>query len=153
MSIGFIGAGKIAQSLIKGLVSAGLLTNRTTGHSVLIVCEVRHLKSGPDSSLSTQRGRQVPSRHTGKSWLWSKQPSQWLYVLVQALGCRTTYHNFDVMNNSEIVVLAVKPPVFPAILDDIKSSVTSKHLLISIALGITISSIENVCISTISAKQ
>lgn len=63
---------------------------------------------------------------------------------MQALGCRTTYHNFDVVNNSEIVILAVKPPVFPSILDEIRSSVTAKHLLISIALGIKISSIESV---------
>ena len=62
----------------------------------------------------------------------------------QLLGCRTTYHNNDVLNNSEIVVLAVKPHVFPSLLNEIEANVTEKHLLISIALGIQISCIENV---------
>lgn len=62
----------------------------------------------------------------------------------KSLGCRTTYHNSDVVNNSEIVILAIKPPVVPKVLNDIKSSVSSKQLMISIALGIPIECIEKV---------
>ncbi|CAG2107137.1 unnamed protein product [Medioppia subpectinata] len=72
MSIGFIGAGKIAQALMKGLVTAG-------------ICKAdRILASAPKADFKCHQDS-------------------------QSLGCRTTYHNNDVINNSEIVILAVKP--------------------------------------------
>jgi len=107
MSIGFIGAGKIAQALMKGLVSAGI----TKADKILASAPKEDVKCHLDA---------------------------------QSLGCRTTYHNSDVINNSEIVILAIKPPVVPKVLNDIKSSVSSKQLMISIALGIPIECIEKV---------
>ncbi|RWS02839.1 pyrroline-5-carboxylate reductase 1-like protein [Dinothrombium tinctorium] len=55
---------------------------------------------------------------------------------MQSLGCRTTNNNIDVVDNSEIVILAVKPPVVSSILKEVSSSVTQEHLIISVALGI-----------------
>ncbi|XP_054156851.1 pyrroline-5-carboxylate reductase 1, mitochondrial-like [Oppia nitens] len=103
--IGFIGAGKIAQSLMKGLVTAGI--SRAD----------RILASAPKADFKCHQD-------------------------TQSLGCRTTYDNKDVVNNSEIVILAVKPPVIPALLQEIHSNVSSNHLLISIALGIQIETYE-----------
>ncbi|KAH7636654.1 hypothetical protein DERF_001866 [Dermatophagoides farinae] len=58
------------------------------------------------------------------------------------IGCRTTYENKDVLKHSDIVILAVKPPIVPQVLADISSFVTPKHLMISIAAGIKSNSIE-----------
>ena len=60
----------------------------------------------------------------------------------QDIGCRTTYENKDVLKHSDIVILAVKPPIVPQVLADISSFVTPKHLMISIAAGIKSNSIE-----------
>ena len=65
-------------------------------------------------------------------------------MLKQDIGCRTTYQNVDVLKHSEIVILAVKPPIIPLVLKDIRPYVTPKHLMISIAAGITSKSIEKV---------
>lgn len=51
------------------------------------------------------------------------------------------YNAIDLVNNVELIVLAIKPQDFKAVFDEIKSSVDNK-LVISIAAGITTSYIE-----------
>lgn len=65
-------------------------------------------------------------------------------LFMQDIGCRTTYFNNEVIKHSEIVILAVKPPLVETVLRDIQQNVTHKHLMISIAAGITLQTIEQV---------
>lgn len=58
-------------------------------------------------------------------------------------GIRTTATNGEVLSACPTVVLAVKPQVLPAVLDDIRSHLTANHLLVSIAAGITLSELAN----------
>ena len=51
-------------------------------------------------------------------------------------GCPATADNRDVVNQSDILVLAVKPQTLPALLDEIRNQVTEKHLVISIVAGV-----------------
>lgn len=52
----------------------------------------------------------------------------------------TCYSKSDeLVNNSDIIVIAVKPRDMKKVLDDIKAQLNSKHLLISIAAGISTS--------------
>ncbi|MFA6187030.1 MAG: pyrroline-5-carboxylate reductase [Phycisphaerae bacterium] len=51
--------------------------------------------------------------------------------------------NRQLVKAVDIVVLSVKPQNFPQVLDDIKTAVGKKHLIISIAAGITTSRIQN----------
>ncbi len=44
--------------------------------------------------------------------------------------------NQELLQKSDVVVLAVKPQAMAAVLDEIKSTLSSKHLIISIAAGI-----------------
>ncbi|BES88184.1 pyrroline-5-carboxylate reductase [Nesidiocoris tenuis] len=60
----------------------------------------------------------------------------------QALGARVTHNNTDVINNSEVAIMAVKPNVVPIVLKDINKVITPKHLLISVAMGVTLKNIE-----------
>ena len=59
-----------------------------------------------------------------------------------ALGVRTTADNAQVAEQSDILVLAVKPNTVPAVLADNRGAVRADQLLISIAAGVRIRAIE-----------
>jgi len=67
-------------------------------------------------------------------------------LIFQSFGGRITNDNNEVAANSDIIILAVKPFAVTPVLDSIKKSFGNSHLLISIAMGIRIESIEKVCI-------
>lgn len=56
---------------------------------------------------------------------------------------KTTKSNIEAVNSATIILLAVKPQVMPDVLEEIKGSITSGHLVISIAAGIKISFIKS----------
>lgn len=49
----------------------------------------------------------------------------------------------DVMNNSDITVLAVKPQNYPEVLSELKENVNESKVFVSIAAGISISYVQN----------
>jgi pyrroline-5-carboxylate reductase len=53
-------------------------------------------------------------------------------------AARTTDNNREVVSASDLLVLAVKPQSMAALLADIRTTVSSRHLLVSIAAGITL---------------
>jgi pyrroline-5-carboxylate reductase len=57
--------------------------------------------------------------------------------LLKELGIRVTNSNADVVTSSDVVLLAVYPQVVKQILPEIASLVTDRHLIVSIAAGIT----------------
>lgn len=58
---------------------------------------------------------------------------------------RTTQDNKELVSNSDIVVIAVKPNIVKEILQEVAPVVqTERHLFISIAAGVTIRAIEQV---------
>jgi pyrroline-5-carboxylate reductase len=56
----------------------------------------------------------------------------------QQTGCPTTADNREVVANSDVLVLAVKPQTMPALLNEVRPIVTPNHLIVSIAAGITL---------------
>lgn len=60
----------------------------------------------------------------------------------QKIGANVLFSNSSVMKQSNVVLLAVKPMVVPLVLSDIKPVMTEKHLLLSIAMGITLEELE-----------
>jgi len=58
-------------------------------------------------------------------------------------GAQISASNTDVLKFANILILAVKPDQVAGVLSELKSAWTKKHLLISIAAGVTISKIEN----------
>ncbi|CAM9758880.1 unnamed protein product [Ascophyllum nodosum] len=59
-----------------------------------------------------------------------------------ASGVRTTACNAEVAAGSRVIFLAVKPDVIPTVLREIRDEVADDTLLVSIALGVTISALE-----------
>jgi pyrroline-5-carboxylate reductase len=62
--------------------------------------------------------------------------------LKEAFGINTTSENKEAVTGSEIIILAVKPQVMAVVLEEIGPVVSRNHLVVSIAAGITIHSLE-----------
>ena len=62
--------------------------------------------------------------------------------LKKTFGINTTLENKEVVKGSKIIVLAVKPQVMAIVLEEIRPVVSSDRLVVSIAAGITILSLE-----------
>lgn len=55
-----------------------------------------------------------------------------------ATGIRCGESNIDVLDSCDVIVLAVKPQMMPALLTEIRPALTPKPLIVSIAAGITL---------------
>lgn len=95
--VGFLGAGRMATALARGLIQAGVPADRILASDV----------SDP--------ARQAFAEQTGG---------------------RTADANPQVVSESDVVVLAVKPQQVADVLGDIAAHVTAAHLVISIAAGV-----------------
>lgn len=71
-----------------------------------------------------------------------------LVSLMQKMGVSMTTSNKETVNKSDVLFLAVKPHIIPFVLDEIGPDIEDRHLIVSCAAGVTISSIEKVsCLS------
>ncbi|KAH0629417.1 hypothetical protein JD844_011478 [Phrynosoma platyrhinos] len=61
---------------------------------------------------------------------------------LRKMGVNFTLSNKETVKNSDVLFLAVKPPIIPFILDEIGSDIEDRHIVVSCAAGVTISSIE-----------
>jgi pyrroline-5-carboxylate reductase len=60
----------------------------------------------------------------------------------EKIGVRTSDRNLDVVQFAQVLILAVKPAHVPALLEEIRPAVAPGHLLISIAAGVPIATLE-----------
>jgi len=58
------------------------------------------------------------------------------------IGAKVTTSNQDILKFAEVLILAVKPDQVAPVLAEVRSQFTEKHLLISIAAGVTLSKVE-----------
>lgn len=65
------------------------------------------------------------------------------------MGVNFTLSNKETVKNSDVLFLAVKPPIIPFILDEIGSDIENRHIVVSCAAGVTINSIEKVRVSAL----
>lgn len=63
---------------------------------------------------------------------------------VQKMGVNFTVSNKDTVKNSDVLFLAVKPPIIPFILEEVGPDIEPRHIVVSCAAGVTIGSIEKV---------
>ncbi len=64
-------------------------------------------------------------------------------LLSRATGIQTTQNNKDVASFADIIICAVKPHMMNEILNDLKNSIIQRHLVVSIAAGISLRFIES----------
>src|SRR5579871_4004172 len=99
-NIGFIGAGKMATALAKGLSVAGCTTPAQIVASDVLPNACEQFR--------------------------------------QATGGQISSSNAEVISRSDIVFLAVKPQTMGQVLAEAKSLLEPRHLVISIAAGVTL---------------
>lgn len=97
IKVGFIGCGNMAQAMIGGMVSSGVIKASQV------------IASNPSMGKLDQ---------VKKQWM-----------------IETTQSNQEVVNASDLVILAVKPHFYQLVIDDIKELLKPEQILISIAPG------------------
>ncbi|MBX6314266.1 MAG: pyrroline-5-carboxylate reductase [Isosphaeraceae bacterium] len=100
---GFIGAGKMATALIRGMIRAGAAQPEAITVS---------------DPLEAARA-----------------------ALAAETGIITTASNVEVARQSDVLVLAIKPQGMPAVLAELQPEVSRRHLVISIAAGVSLATI------------
>ncbi|XP_065759681.1 pyrroline-5-carboxylate reductase 3 isoform X1 [Muntiacus reevesi] len=60
----------------------------------------------------------------------------------QAMGCQTTHSNPEVLHSCPLVFFATKPHILPAVLVEVAPAVTEEHILVSVAAGVSLSTLE-----------
>ena len=104
LKIGFLGAGKMATALARGLVNAKLVTAKQLVAADPFDAARKHFTA--------------------------------------ATGAKTVAANRDVAASATVLLLATKPDQVAAALAEISGAFSKKHLLISIAAGVTLAKLE-----------
>lgn len=105
LTVGFIGAGRMATALAQGLISAGFVS--------------------ADRVVATDV---VPAALAG---------------FAEQTGARTVDSDSAVAHDSDVVILAVKPQQMDNVLSGLSALLEDRHLIISIAAGIPLSTYES----------
>jgi pyrroline-5-carboxylate reductase len=66
------------------------------------------------------------------------------FFILKEWGCVTTFSNKRVVDTSQLVFIGVKPHLVLQVLKEIYDNVTGNHVIVSIANGITTTTIEQV---------
>ncbi|KAM9222281.1 pyrroline-5-carboxylate reductase 1, mitochondrial isoform 2-T2 [Leptosomus discolor] len=61
---------------------------------------------------------------------------------LRKIGVNFTVSNKETVKSSDVLFLAVKPPIIPFILEEVGPDIEARHIVVSCAAGVTISSIE-----------
>lgn len=104
LTVGFLGAGKMASALASGLVRAGLAPAEAI------------LASDVSATART--------------------------AFAEAVGAKTTAFNPDVAEFASVLFLAVKPDQVCPLLRELSGKIGERHLVVSIAAGVTLASME-----------
>ncbi|XP_051803292.1 pyrroline-5-carboxylate reductase 3 isoform X2 [Acanthochromis polyacanthus] len=60
----------------------------------------------------------------------------------QELGIAVTHSNIEAICGSDVVFVAVKPHLVPLVLNEISQHVTDRHIIVSVAAGVTLATLE-----------
>ena len=103
--LGFVGAGNMAEALVKGLVTG-------------IFVEAKNI-------------------------LVSDPILERLEYMHKEYGVKTTADNRELVQKSDILILAVKPQITTSVLESFADLVDENKLVVSVVAGLSIKSIEN----------
>lgn len=105
-TVGIIGAGNMADALVRGLLARGVVT--------------------PDRCIVTNRSNNVRLARFASEW-----------------AIATTRDKPYLVQQADVIVLAVKPADLPGVLGEIAPHVEARHLVVSVAAGVPLETIEH----------
>ena len=81
---------------------------------------------------------------TGPKTISASCPPQDILLLdeIKDMGCNTMHSNEELVNTSDVIMLAVKPSIVPIVLKEIKHLIDPSKLVVSIAAGIKVKDME-----------
>jgi len=148
MSVGFIGAGQLAFALARGFTAAGGCGAGGRGE---VPGEVpgltRCIRRGPGSAQDNgelpghraahrQRAAGECGRAAGRCpRSVAPSHSRRFSLPLQKMGVNFTVSNKDTVKSSDVLFLAVKPPIIPFILDEVGPDIEERHTVVSCAAG------------------
>ena len=91
---------------------------------------------------ATIKGLIESNKVNSKNIIASKSSENNIDVLSKELGIKIVLDNKFLVQNSDIVIIAVKPAQISTIIDDIKNEIDSNKLIISVLAGVTTNFIE-----------
>ena len=82
---------------------------------------------------------------TGAQTISASCPPQDARLLddMKEIGCNTMHSNEDLVNGSDVILLAVKPTIVPIVLKEVRHLIDPKKLIVSIAAGCTIQQMQS----------
>lgn len=104
--IGFIGSGKMANAIIKGIIDSKF-------------CESKNIFVSDLNEEALQKAK-------------------------SEFNLNTTTENIQVIKNSNIIIMAIKPFILKNVLEQLKPHITKNHVIISIAAGISIPTMQEI---------
>jgi pyrroline-5-carboxylate reductase len=78
-----------------------------------------------------------------KIWVTNKEKTERLLKLWKDYDVNCTKDKKKVLDNTDIIILAVKPSDIMSVLEEIKPIISEKQLIISVAAGVTTEKLEN----------
>jgi pyrroline-5-carboxylate reductase len=129
-SLAFIGAGNMAEALLKGLLRPG--ADRRLGTPG---------PAGSGGAAPEPGSEPAPLCRPDELWATGRRKDR-LAELERAYGIHTTTDNAAAAAQAEVVVLAVKPQVMGKVLEQLAPAIDPSKLVISIAAGVPIAAIE-----------
>lgn len=75
--------------------------------------------------------------------VWVSDVAEPRLQVMRSIGVHATKEGRDVVKHTELIILAVKPDVVPAALNDVADLLGSQHLLVSICAGVPLSQLES----------
>ena len=81
---------------------------------------------------------------TGPKTISASCPPQDILLLdeIKDMGCNTMHSNEELVNTSDVIMLAVKPSIVPIVLKEVKHLIDPNKLVVSIAAGIKVKDME-----------
>ncbi len=129
-------------------MKAATTRNKVTGHRALGKTTAMASKSNigflgaGKMATALAKGFVQAGLVTGKQIIASDVIEAACNAFAKETGAKTSSSNSEVAKAAEVLILAVKPDQVAGALADIQDHVTEKHLLISIAAGVTIARLE-----------
>ncbi|KAJ8389035.1 hypothetical protein AAFF_G00124320 [Aldrovandia affinis] len=156
MKIGFIGAGNMAFGIAQGILMSGKVNRENVKVSAPSSNNLGRFQCKMESDLTEMKigfiGAGNMAFGIAQGILMSGKvnpenvkvsaPSSNNLGRFQELGVAVTHSNSEVVTGSRLVFMAVKPHLVPTVLCEIAPFVTQQHVIVSVAAGITLATLE-----------